>query len=227
MDLFIYSDESGVFDKEHNEIFVFGGLIFLGKQEKDKYARKYIVAENVLREQKYTSDEELKACKISNKEKGKLYRSMNGAIRFGVIINQQKVLARIFQSKKDKQRYLDYAYKIGVKRSLQRLVNEGIINKEEIGTIRFYNDEHNTATNGKYELREGLEQELKNGTYNMQYDKFFPPVFEKLEGIELCFCDSNRVCLVRAADIVANRIYYMALNRNIEKLEGIYLTTLP
>lgn len=227
MDLFIYSDESGVFDKEHNEIFVFGGLIFLGKEEKDNYAKKYVAAEKALRGQKYAADEELKACKISNKEKGKLYRSMNGAIRFGVIINQKSVLARIFQSKKDKQRYLDYAYKIGVKRTLQRLVNEGIIAKEEIRTIRFYNDEHSTATNGRYELREGLEQELKNGTYNMQYDKFFPPVFEKLEGIELFYCDSSKVHLVRAADIVANRIYYMALNRNIEKLEGIYLTTLP
>lgn len=37
MDLFIYSDESGVFDKIHNEIFVYGGLIFLGKEEKDDY----------------------------------------------------------------------------------------------------------------------------------------------------------------------------------------------
>lgn len=81
---------------------------------------------------------------------------MNGAIRFGVIVNQKKVLDRIFQSKKDKQRYLDYVYKIG----------------------------------------------LKN-------------------------CDSSKVSLIRAADIVANRIYFMALNRNIEKLEGIYLSTLP
>ena len=32
MDLYIYSDESGVFDKAHNEIFVYGGLIFLGKR---------------------------------------------------------------------------------------------------------------------------------------------------------------------------------------------------
>ena len=37
MDLFIYSDESGVFDKEHNEIYVYGGLIFLGKEQKDSY----------------------------------------------------------------------------------------------------------------------------------------------------------------------------------------------
>ena len=110
MDLFIYSDESGVFDKDHNEIYVYGGLIFLGKEQKDDYFRKYIAAEKVLRGQKYADDEELKACRISNKEKGKLYRSMNGAIRFGVIVNQKNVLARIFQSKKDKQRYLDYAF---------------------------------------------------------------------------------------------------------------------
>lgn len=227
MDLFIYSDESGVFDKEHNEVFVFGGLIFLGKDQKDNFARKYIAAEKTVRSSKYDTSEEVKACRITNKEKGKLYRAMNGAIRFGVIINQKSVLGRIFQSRKDKQRYLDYAYKICVKKALQKLVDDRIIIKENIRAIHFYNDEHNTATNGKYELGEGLKQELKNGTYNMQYNKFFPPVFEDMEGIELYFCDSSKVPLIRAADIVANRIYYMALNRNVEKLEGIYLTTLP
>lgn len=227
MDLFIYSDESGVFDKEHNEIYVYGGLIFLGKNQKDNYIRKYIAAEKVLRSSKYTIDEELKACKISNKEKGKLYRSMNGAIRFGVIVNQNKVLPRIFKSKKDKQRYLDYAYKIGVKNTLKKMIVDGIINKADINSIHIFADEHTTATNGRYELREGLEQELKNGTYNMQYDKFFPPVFESLMGISLVNCDSSKVTLIRAADIVANRIYYTVLNHNIDKLGGIYLTTLP
>ena len=116
MDLFIYSDESGVFDKVHNEIFVYGGLIFLGKEEKDDYNRKYLTAEKAVRCGKYSHDEELKACKISNKEKGKLYRSLNQVVRFGIVINQKNVLDRIFMSKKDKQRYLDYAYKVGLKR---------------------------------------------------------------------------------------------------------------
>ena len=227
MDLYIYSDESGVFDKEHNEIYVYGGLIFLGKEQKDNYIRRYVAAERSLREKKYAANEELKACKISNKEKGKLYRSMNGAIRFGVIVNQKKVLARIFQSKKDKQRYLDYAYKIGLKKAFQKIIADGILDKNSINDIHVFVDEHTTATNGRYELREGLEQELKNGTYNMQYDKFFPPIFETMGGISLVNCDSSKVTLVRAADIVANRIYYMVLNCNIERLEGIYLTTLP
>ena len=107
------------------------------------------------------------------------------------------------------------------------MIAEGIIDKNSINGIHIFTDEHTTATNGRYELREGLEQELKNGTYNERYDKFFPPVFESMGGIELHNCDSSKVTLIRAVDIVANRIYYMALNRNIEKLEGIYLTTLP
>lgn len=48
-----------------------------------------------------------------------------------------------------------------------------------------------------------------------------------MKGIELLFCDSNKVTLIRAADIVANRIYFMALNRKLESMEGIYLSTLP
>lgn len=32
MSIFVYADESGVFDREHNDVFVFGGLIFLGRE---------------------------------------------------------------------------------------------------------------------------------------------------------------------------------------------------
>lgn len=227
MDLYVYSDESGVFDKTHNEIFVYGGLIFLGKSQKESYSRRYLQAEKSIRAGKYSEGEELKASKVNNKEKGKLYRSMNDAIHFGVIINQKQVLDRIYQGKKDKQRYLDYAYKIGLKKVLLNLIQNSIIDKNDIDTIHVYNDEHSTATNGKYELREALEQELKSGTYNLCYSKFFPPVFDSMKGIELKFCDSKKVPLIRAADVVANKIYFMALNRKIGELKDIFLTTLP
>ena len=113
-----------------------------------------------------------------------------------------------------------------MKRALQQLITADVIGKN-IDNIFVYNDEHSTATNGRYELREGLEQEFKLGTYNMQYNKFFPPLFESMQGIHLEFCDSKKVTLVRAADIVANRIYYMALNRKVENLSEIYISTLP
>lgn len=227
MEIYIYSDESGVFDKAHNEVFVFGGLIFLRKKDAEICSRKYLNAERAIRIGKYGENEELKACRVSNGEKGKLYRSLNHTIKFGVVINQNNVLDRIFQSKKDKQRYLDYAYKIGLKRAFKSLINEGIVNPDEVKRIHVYNDEHSTATNGRYELEQALEQEFKLGTYNLRYDAFFPPIFSDLGRIDLEFCSSDKVTLIRAADIIANRIYYMALNRKIEQLNGIYISTLP
>ena len=49
MNIFVYSDESGVFDKAHNDYYVFGGIICLGKEKRDDWARKYAHVESVLR----------------------------------------------------------------------------------------------------------------------------------------------------------------------------------
>ena len=41
MDIYVYSDESGVFDINHNEYYVYGGVIFLNKNDRDVMNRKY------------------------------------------------------------------------------------------------------------------------------------------------------------------------------------------
>ena len=65
MNIYIYSDESGVFDKKHNNIFVFGGVIMLGTESKDEWSRKYSTAEKTLREIKNVGkDYELKATQV-------------------------------------------------------------------------------------------------------------------------------------------------------------------
>lgn len=179
MNLYIYSDESGVFDKIHNDYFVFGGIICIGTEEKELLSRRYSSVEKVLRKSKgVPSNYELKATQIMNAEKGKLFRSLNGFFKFGVIVREKNVLDRIFKSKKDKQRYLDYAYKIVVKRSFEHLAQMKIIDPNKIERLYFYVDEHTTATNGRYELGEALEQEFKLGTYNYNYAKFYEPIFK-------------------------------------------------
>lgn len=232
MNIFIYSDESGVFDKAHNEKFVFGGLIFLDKQSKDICCRQYLSAEKAI----YSSGliengKEIKAARISNSQKNKLYRSLNNCYKFGLIIDELSVLDRIFNSKKDKQRYLDYAYKIGIKRAFKQMIEQKLINADDVDNIYFFVDEHTTATNGRYELREALEQELKSGTYNLEYNIFYPPIFPKSKSVSLQFCNSATVTLVRAADIIANKVYYISLNGNDFSYEisnrHMYITKLP
>lgn len=231
MDLFIYSDESGVFDKIHNDIYVFGGLLFLSKEQKEICSRKYSAAEKRIRaSENIQYSQEIKASTISNKSKNKLYRSLNAEQKFAVIINQKSILDQIFKSKKDKQRYLDYAYKISIKRKFENLISNGFINPQEVKCIRFFIDEHTTATNGRYELKELLEQEFKRGTYNRDYGKYFPPIFPDLNCVNLEFCNSASKTLVRAADIVANKVYHMAIEGNdFTSLNNnnLYVTKLP
>jgi len=231
MNIYVYSDESGVFDRVHNDVYVFGGVVFLGKEEKDIGSRKYKTAEDAIRKGgTYQKEDELKATTISNKEKGKLFRSLNNVYKFAVIIDLKAVFGEIFEHKKTKQRYLDYAYKLGIKKAFEKLIDLNRINPEEIERVCFFVDEHSTATDGLYELREALEQEFKIGTFNQNYSRHFPPIFPNLVSVELKFCNSQTVRLVRAADIVANRVYYHAtrnLNEELFQIPNLCIHHLP
>lgn len=225
MNIFVYTDESGVFDKKHEDIYVFGGVIFLDANSKDDAGRKYISAEKKLkRNHRRYEKGELKACRLSNKHKSSLFRLLNREITFSIVIKQTNVLDRIFEDKKSKQRYLDYAYKIGLKRAFEELIDSKTIKPEEVERLYIFNDEHTTATNGRYELKEALEAEFKNGTYNYDWNKFYPPIFENLQEIKLEYCNSEKKPHVRMADIIANRAYYLSKSGKISELKQKMIT---
>lgn len=106
---------------------------------------------------------------------------------------------------------MDWAYKMGVKSKLEDLIRNGQINSDEVEGIYFFVDEHTTATNGRYELRESLEQEFKYGTYNYERVSYHPPIFRQLKIVDVQYCNSAAKTLVRAADIVANHIFHSAI----------------
>ena len=149
-----------------------------------------------------------------------MFRSMNHYHRFGVVVEQEYVIKNIFNNKKTKQRYLDYAFKIAVKSELQKMLDNNEICKNSIENIYVFMDEHTTATNGRYELREALENEFKNGTYNMTWEKHFPPLFPGMKSVDLKLKDSKQDALIRAADIVANRLYWAASNKNYNQVKN-------
>lgn len=229
MNIFVYADESGVFDRIHNDVFVFGGLIFLGKDERDEGQRRYRSVEKVQRRGGAArGHREMKAIYLTNKEKSSMFRAMNPYHRFGVIVNQQDVMPRIFENKKSKQRYLDYVFKRGLKSALQNMLNNQEIKAENVESIYVSMDEHTTATDGRYELRESLENEFKNGTYNWNWNRYFPPLFPDMKTVELQLKDSCQDSLVRAADITANRLYYAAISKQYDLVKDhIDFITLP
>lgn len=229
MNIYVYSDESGVFDKNHNDYFVYGGIICLSRDEKDNLTRSYLQVEKVLREIKnIDATFELKASKLTTKEKGKVFRSLNHCHKFCIIINLKSVLQNIYSDKKSKQRYLDYAYKIGLKKALLNLCNKGLIDPLKVNEIHVFCDEHKTATNGRYELESSLEQEFKIGTYNLSFDIFYEPVFPNVKKVTVKYCDSKTIPLIRSADIVANKVYFSATNNKIKQIrKKIFVCVLP
>lgn len=223
VDIFVYGDESGVFDKFHHDFFVFGGLVFLGKERKDIAARKFISAEKMIRGQ--YGDGELKACRLSNKHRSGLFRSTNGEIRYAFVVDQPKVNEGIFGNKKSKQRFLDYVYKVGLKSVFGRMIKSGILDPMSVGNIHIFFDEHATATDGRYELREAIDMEFRVGTMNFRYNTFHKPIFPKMAGgITLEFKDSKSTPLIRASDIIANRAFYYATNSRIDELSALLYT---
>lgn len=228
MNIYVYSDESGVLDKLHNDYYIFGGLLFISEEDRDTYSRKFIAAEkNVRISESIAQNIEVKACNIKPKSKNKLYRSVADAERFGVVISQKKLTNdALFSNKKTKQRYLDWAYKMAVRKKFEKMIAEGIIIPEEVESISFLVDEHSTATNGWYELRESLEKEFKIGMWNFDYMTFHKPLFPNIKSVNLQYCNSSKKTLVRAADIVANHIFFYANKNNglipVEEKLNIY-----
>ena len=222
MNIFVYADESGVLDPKHNEYFVFGGLIFLGKDAKDDALRKYRHVEDVMRKvnPNLASIGELKANRLTNKQKGKVIRSLNGEYKFGVVVEQKRLRDYVCSHKKTKQRYLDYVFKIALKRAFQSMMRDGIFKAEDVENIYVRMDEHSTATDGRYELQEGLEEEFKHGTANFDYDVFYPPIFPAMGIVKFEMRDSAQDPLIRAADMVANRLFYCARQQDYDLIRS-------
>lgn len=229
MNLLVYSDESGVFDHNYYDIFVFGGLIVRGKEEKDNISRKYLALEKRIISST-SIQSELKAAVLPPKEKRNLFSMLSDYLKFGVVIKLNRIHQNIYEHKKDKQRYLDYAYKIGIKRALLYYHRNNIINKDEVLNLHFYCDEHTTATNGKYELKEGIEQELKFGTFNYNYRHYYEPIMPQIQNLTLEYRNSAKSTLIRSADIIANRIYYEYRRNPLgpdNPIKNCYITMLP
>lgn len=81
----------------------------------------------------------------------------------------------------------------------------------------------------KYWLRENLLNEFKLGTFNLDYNHFFDPIFPHLHDVEVSFCDSSKTTLIRAADIIANHCYHNAIVNNglIKNERNMFVYYLP
>lgn len=205
-----YIDDAGVL---HNNapggVFVYAGLCFLDNKGKESASRRYHAVALQIKNGAHI-DGEVKASKLEPKHKGSLFSTISQEDLIFLKVNNHDVRDTIMDDKKSIHRYKDYILKRIVKQKIIEYVEDSKIDIHKDICINLMVDEQGTATNGVYNLQSSIYEELKSGISNFDYGKFFPPIFPKETNVEVhvLFCDSATNTLIRAADIVANRVWY-------------------
>lgn len=224
--VYVYSDESGVFDKFHKDYFVYAGIAVIGQDNVSILARSYLNAEKNLRKScKYKELPELKASKLENDAKRKLYRIIKDCYKFIVVVRLKELQDERFCNRLSQQRYLDYAYKRGLKNLLRNMAKNGELDLSQEFEIRCYIDEHNIATNGRYDLCSSIYTEFKRGLYLPNFE--IKPIATGLRDVSTTYCNSETNTLVRASDILANRALFEAKNGSALQDSHTSVLTLP
>jgi len=208
-EIFFYLDDSGVLHKNAEErYFVYAGYVFPSKKEKDRALAKYRWAVRQLKRVRHSRlDKEIKAYRAKPKTKRFLVSQLSEFESLSCIVDKSRVYGSILDAKKSIHRYKDYCIKRAARAKLEDLVTRGIIDPDEDITIRFFIDNQPTSTDGVYNLRESIKEELKNGIANFDYGVFHSPIFRGKLGICTTFCDSKNHYLIQASDFLANNIF--------------------
>ena len=214
MKLYVYADESGTFDRVHNNIFVYGGIAVAGDERRQDAIRKYLSIERQIHSSdpgRFGDGGELKAARLSMKERHRLYKATGTmGVRFAAIVDQRRVYESIYDSKQSKQRFLDYALKRAVRSCVEGAFGKGLVRREDINAMSVVVDEHSSSTSGKYNLAASIDEEFRTGMYSFPgpTSTFHEPVFSTdFPKVTVAYVDSRTVPLVRAADVIANWTY--------------------
>lgn len=221
--IYINIDDSGKLVSSER-VAVYAGLVFTSKSEKDKFITQYRSITNSIK-CKYCSKQiincrsnkscpELKHSMLKAKHNRQLMNYIKKYSIICCIINNDKVYTRIKQDKGSRGRFLDYSIKLLIKDTIKGLIKLQKINPNNPIKLIVNIDEQTTKTNGYYNLRDGILEELKYGIYNYNYKIAYEPIIYSDLEISLCYQKSDKSYLIQASDLVAGTIRRLYLNEN-------------
>lgn len=219
--VYINIDDSGKLVNTE-KVAIYAGLVFISKGEKDKFITQYRSIINSIK-CKYCS-QELSSCNTNkscpelkhNMLKPKHNRQlMNYIKKYSIIcciINNEKVYSRIKEDKASRGRFLDYSIKLLIKDTIKGLIKVGKIDAQKPLKLILNIDEQTTKTNGYYNLKDGIIEELKYGIYSYNYKKTYEPIIYSDLEVSLCYQKSDKSYLIQASDLIAGTIRRTYLN---------------
>lgn len=203
--IFMAIDDSGQLSKRDN-IMTFGGIILPNIEIKKKFISEYSIIVKQLRKKYPKKYKELKYSNTKSKDRLLILNYLKNYLTFCCIIDNRKIYKSIFNKSKSKGRYLDYAIKIMIKNTIKNLIKENLINPFNNIELIISIDENNYKSNGYYNLKESIYEELKFGMSNIRNNiKFKNIIYGNLE-IILNYEKSHLCYLVQSADIIAGYV---------------------
>lgn len=244
--IYMNMDDSGVLTKGKidDPIFVYGGIIFLSKDEKDGFIRQYSALVNAIKPKycknfkiddninnefclthtkkncKYNCPE-LKSSLIQPSDKRRFLNLIKNYHCSVAIVDNNKLYDSITKDKASKGRFKDYVIRRLVKEIIKQLISENQINPDMSVKLILNLDEQATKSNGYYDLKSGIVEELQYGIINYNYDTFFNPILSNVD-VEIHHQDSYNSLCVQAADLIVGEIRHNRLNFLKNKDFGFY-----
>lgn len=226
--IYINIDDSGKL-VDNEKVSIYAGLIFTSKKEKDKFITQYrsivqnikckYCQQNIVICKSNKSCPELKHNMLKPKHNRQL---MNYIKKYSIsccIINNDKVYSNIKNNTASRGRFLDYSLKLLIKHIVKNLIKENRLDPNLPIKLVINIDEQTTKTNGYYNLKDGIIEELKYGIYNFNYGFFNTPIVNSDLEVNLCYQKSEKSYLIQASDLVAGTVRRLYLNNINNSLE--------
>lgn len=224
-EIYINMDDSGKLSL-HENVCVYGGIIFLSKKDKDKFITQYRSIIKSIR-CKYCHQRtcnhicpEIKNTNILPNDKRRLMNYIKKYYIVALVINNNLVYKQILNNKGAKGRFIDYALRRVIKESIKNLIKNNEVNSYNNIKLIINIDEQSTKNNGYYNLKDGLFEELKHGITNYNYGGIISPIIHGEFNLSLRYQNSANSYVVQAADLLAGTIRHKSLQAITNKDNG-------
>lgn len=216
--VYINLDDSGKLTSKER-VSCYGGVVFISKHEKDKFITQYREIIESVRCFYCTHPKkcnkkcpEVKNYNIKTSHKRRFMNYIKHYMMVGFVIDNKKVYEHILNNKASKGRFTDYCVRLLIKEILIKLINKRRVDPNKPVKLVINIDQQTTKSNGYYDLKNGIYEELKYGIYNFNYGKNFKPILFSDLSIDLFYKDSSMSYLIQASDLLAGTIRRIALN---------------
>jgi len=222
--IYINLDDSGKLTRKE-KVSVYGGIVFLSKEERDKFIVQYRKIINEIKCKYCNKDKEncsnncpeIKNTNIKKTDKRRIMNYIKKYYVISLIVENNKVYDYIIKNKASKGRYIDFTLRVLIKKAIEELIKIGKIDPNKPLKIILNIDEQSTKSNGYYNLKDSIYEELVHGIYNYNYDKSFKPILNNGLDLNISYQDSGKSYAVQGADLIAGTIRRKAINNSENK----------